>query len=186
MIGSLKGVVSEVHPGFALLDVNGVGYRVNASIPTLAECVQGEERRFYVHDHVREDGRDLYGFPSHGELAMFERLISISGIGPKVGLTIMSVGSIETIRRAIMSGDLALLTSVPGVGTKTAQKIVLELKGQLVDAPEESMEDRDVIEALMSLGYSASQARGAVKGVDASVTDTSERIRRALKNLSRK
>lgn len=186
MIGSLKGIVSEVFPGFLLLDVNGVGYRVNASVPTLAECVQGEERRFYVHDHVREDSRDLYGFPSHGDLAMFERLISISGIGPKVGLTIMSVGSLETIRRGIMAGDLALLTSVPGVGTKTAQKIVLELKGQLVDAAEGPAEDRDVIEALMSLGYSSSQAREALKNVDASVTDTSERIRKALKSLSKK
>ena len=115
MIGSLKGIVAEVLPGFMLLDVDGVGYRVHASVPTLASCVSGEEQRLYIHDHVREDSRDLYGFPTAADLAMFERLISISGIGPKAALTLLSVGSVETIRRAIMAGDIALLTSVPGV-----------------------------------------------------------------------
>ncbi|MFH1078037.1 MAG: Holliday junction branch migration protein RuvA [Patescibacteria group bacterium] len=186
MIGSLKGIVTEVLPGSLLLEVNGVGYRVMASVSTLASCVSGEERCLYIHDHVREDSRDLYGFLTAPDLAMFERLINISGIGPKAGLTLLSVGSVETLRRAIMAGDIAMLTSVPGVGTKTAQKIVLELKGQLVDEPGESTEDRDVVEALMTLGYSSAQAREALKHVDAAVTDTSERIRVALKNLSKR
>lgn len=185
MIGSLRGEILEVHPTKALLEVQGVGYIIKASIPTLTSLKAGAERLLYIHDHVREDAHDLYAFTVHEELAFFEKLISISGVGPKVALTIMSAGSLDSVRRAVMAGDLATLTSVPGVGTKTAQKIVLELKGQLVDEQGASSEDREVIEALVSLGYAASQAREALKNVSAAITDTSERVREALRNLSK-
>lgn len=185
MIGSLRGSIVEIHPSHALLEVQGIGYVIKGSIPMLAALKVNEERRLYIHDHVREDAHDLYGFASHEELSFFEKLISISGVGPKVALTILSAGSIDTVRRAVMGGDLATLTSVPGVGTKTAQKIVLELKGQLVEDQGVSTEDREVIEALIALGYSAAQAREALKRVEASVTGTSERVREALRNLSK-
>lgn len=184
MIGSLRGTILEVHPSHALLEVQGVGFCVKASIPLLATLRAGEERLLYIHDHVREDMRDLYGFASGEELHFFEKLISISGVGPKVALTILSAGTLDAVRRAVMAGDIATLTSVPGVGTKTAQKIILELKGQLVEEQDVTSEDRDVIEALVALGYSSSQAREALKRVDASVTETSERVREALRNLS--
>lgn len=184
MIGSLRGRILEVHPGYALLEVQGVGYQLKASLHFLSSLTAGEERLVYIHDHVREDARDLYGFASHEEQHFFEKLISISGVGPKVALTILSVGSLDAVRRAVMSGDLATLTSVPGVGTKTAQKIVLELKGQLVEEQSVIGPDGEVIEALMSLGYSASQSRDALKRVDPSVTDTSTRVRLALRQLS--
>ncbi|MBU1033100.1 Holliday junction branch migration protein RuvA [Patescibacteria group bacterium] len=184
MIGSLRGKIIEVHASHALLETNGVGYKIRASIPALASFLVGQDKFLYIHDNVREDARNLFAFESHQELVMFEKLISISGVGPKAALTIMSVGTLETVRTAVMSGDLATLTSVPGIGKKTAQKIILELKGQLVEEQKEPTGDREVVDALVSLGYSSSQARDAMKEIDSSITDVSERIRQALRSLS--
>ena len=185
MIGSLRGRVIELHASYALLESAGVGYVVRLTPQSLSELVENEERFLYIHDVVREDARELFGFLTRVELELFERLLRVSGVGPKVALTILSAGSGESVRRAIMQGDLALLTSVPGVGTKTAQKIILELKGQLVDDEGSSPGDGEVIEALMSLGYSSQAARSALKSVPPSVTDVAERVRDALKSLSK-
>jgi holliday junction DNA helicase RuvA len=184
MIGSLRGTILDVSPTDALIEVAGVGYRVIASPATLAGLRAGEPAFLHIHDHVREDAHDLFGFASRDERSLFERLINVSGVGPKVGLAILSLGSADTVKRAIMSGDLGMLTSIPGVGMKIAQKVVLELKGQLVDVESASGPDREVIDALVSLGYSSNQAREAVKGVPPEVTDVSERVREALKRLS--
>lgn len=184
MIGSLRGRVIDVSLAWALVEVQGVGYRVNISPSVLTSLKVGEETFFYIHDHIREDSQDLYGFLSSSDLALFEKLLTISGVGPKVGMTLLAVGSAEVVRQAIMSGDLATLTSVPGVGKKTAQKIVLELKGQLVEPSGSSPLDKEVLEALQGLGYTANQARDVVKQLPADVTDASDRIRLALKFLS--
>ncbi|MFA4955248.1 MAG: Holliday junction branch migration protein RuvA [Patescibacteria group bacterium] len=184
MIASLRGRVLEVHAGYLILEVNGVGYQIKASASVLAKVHAGDERLFYIHDHVREDVRDLYGFVSSREQEFFEKLLAVSGVGPKVALTIMSVGQIDQVKSAVMRGDLALLTSVPGVGTKTAQKIVLELKGQLVEA-DGAPEDSEVVDALVSLGYSAQQARAALKSLPHDL-EVPERVRQALKYLGRK
>ncbi len=184
MIGSLRGRVLTRSALQAILEVNGVGYRVHGSPNTLSQLTNGEEALLYMHDHVREDARTLYGFLREEELELFERLIDVSGVGPKAGLNILSVGSPETIRRAIMNGDLTLITSAPGVGTKIAQKIVLELKGQLVDADAGSGPDREAMDALVSLGYSMAQAKQALKDVSVDVTDVSERVKEALRQLA--
>jgi Holliday junction DNA helicase RuvA len=185
MVGSLRGKVLEVHVSTFLLEVGGVGYVVKAAAPVLSSLFVGEERFVYIHDHVREDARDLFGFSSYSELEFFERLLSISGVGPKVALTILSVGSIDTVRRAVMQGDLAMLTSVPGVGKKTAQKIILDLKGQLVEEEGMSPGDGEVVEALVSLGYSAQTSREALKSVSPEIVDVAARVREALKRLSK-
>ncbi|MFH1838960.1 MAG: Holliday junction branch migration protein RuvA, partial [Patescibacteria group bacterium] len=104
MIGSLRGKIIEVHASHALLETNGVGYKIRASIPALASFLVGQDKFLYIHDNVREDARNLFAFESHQELVMFEKLISISGVGPKAALTIMSVGTLETVRTAVMSG----------------------------------------------------------------------------------
>lgn len=184
MIGSLRGTILEVHPSVLLMEVQGIGYLVKTSVSLLTTLEAGEERLLYIHDHIREDAHDLYGFISREEMSFFEKLISISGVGPKVALTIMSAGSLETVRRAIMASDVSTLTSVPGVGTKTAQKIILELKGQLVEDQGASSADREVIEALVALGYSAAQAREAVRELDVAIVDTSARVREALRYLA--
>lgn len=185
MIGSLRGKVLEVHPVFFLLEVQGVGFLVKASASTIASTKAGEERFFYIHDHVREDARDLFGFASRAEQELFERLLTVSGVGPKVALTILSAGSSDAVRRAILQGDLALLTSMPGVGKKTAQKIILDLKGQLVEESNLSPGDGEVLEALVSLGYSAQQVREVMKLLPADLTDVASRIREALRYLSK-
>ena len=185
MIGSLRGRIASLSSTSALVEVNGVGYRVNASPNTLGGLRIGEETLLYIHDHIREDAHDLFGFPSEDELALFERLIGVSGVGPKAGMSILSVGSVDAVHRAIMAGDLTTLTSAPGVGMKIAQKIVLELKGQLVDADTAMGPDHEVVDALVSLGYSAQQAKQALKAVPADVIDVSERVKTALRHLSK-
>lgn len=174
----------EVHASFFLLEVQNVGYCIRASGTTLSSIKAGEDRLLYIHDHVREDAHDLYGFLSWAEQEFFERLLSVSGVGPKVALTLLSAGSVETVRHAILQGDLAILTSVPGVGKKTAQKIILELKGQLVEEEGMNSADGEVVEALVSLGYSAAQAREALKSVPSQFTDISQRVREALRYLA--
>jgi Holliday junction DNA helicase RuvA len=185
MIGSLRGRVIDLAPPWALIEVQGIGYRVCASSNTLAGLRTGEEVFVYTHDVVREDARDLYGFTSLEDLRLFERMISVSGVGPKVALAMSSIGSAETLKRAIMSGDLSTLTSAPGVGKKIAQKIILELKGQIVDTDGITGPDREAIDALVSLGYSATQARDALKLVPADISDISDRVREALRMLGR-
>lgn len=185
MIGSLRGLVIDLAPPWALIEVQGVGYRVCASPNTLSGMRVGEEVFVYTHDVIREDARDLYGFVSLEDLKLFERMISVSGVGPKVALAMSSIGSAETLKRAIMSGDLAMLTSAPGVGKKIAQKIILELKGQIVDTDSATGPDREAIDALVSLGYSATQARDALKLIPADITDISDRVREALRSLGK-
>lgn len=185
MIGSLRGKVLEVHATSLLVEAQGVGFVVKAASPVLSSLHAGEGCFLYIHDHVREDARDLYGFLSWSELEFFERLLGISGVGPKVALTILSAGSLDTVRRAVLQGDLATLTSVPGVGKKTAQKIILELKGQLVEEEGMSTGDAEVVDALVSLGYTAHAAREALKSVSKEVADVSLRVREALKLLAK-
>lgn len=183
MIGSLRGTVIEVSPTGLLLEIQGIGYSIITTRSVLSKTTSGEQMFVYIHDHVREDAHDLYGFVTHGELTFFEQLIGISGVGPKLAMTMLSGGTVDDLRAAIMAGDLSRLTNVPGIGKKTAQKIVLELKGQLVDEEQATPQDRDALEALVSLGYSATQARDALKSVAPSVMDVSVRIREALKYL---
>ncbi|MDO8584206.1 MAG: Holliday junction branch migration protein RuvA [bacterium] len=186
MIGSLRGSILSVGEHALLLEVAGIGYTVTAPSRLLAAATVGQEAFYFIHDHLREDAHDLYGFASEDDLNLFERLLSVSGVGPKVALAVASIGTADVVRKAIMGGDITRMTSVPGVGKKTAQKIILELKGQLVDADGTDGEDGDTIEALKTLGYSASQARDALKGVSQDMTETSARVREALRRLAKK
>jgi len=182
MIGSLRGQILEKGPTWLLLEVAGIGYRIKTS-PAVLSTLSSEHAFLYTHDHVREDAHDLFGFLSMADLELFERLLTISGVGRESAMTIMSVGSADQVNRAIMTGDLAMHTSVPGVGKKTAQKIILELKGMLVDADTGHGVDSEVVDALVGLGYSAQQSRDVLKLVKA--TEASEKIREALKYLSK-
>lgn len=185
MIGSLRGRVLDIAPPRVLLEVASVGYVVALSHTSLSGLRVNEEAFFYIHDHIREDAHDLYGFLAMDELRLFERMISISGVGPKIALAILSSGSVEAVKRAMVNGDLATLTAVPGVGKKIAQKIILELKGQIVDADVALPEDREVIDALVSLGYSAAQAKEALKAISSEASGVSDRVREALRILGR-
>jgi Holliday junction DNA helicase RuvA len=139
---------------------------------------------------VREDQLALYGFLNEEELTMFELLISISGIGPKVALSILSIADVKTICTAIVNKDPSILTRVSGVGKKTAERVIIELQNKVdavnIDDQATTLAGQDAIEALTSLGYSVTEARDALKLVPADITDVSKRIRQALKNLGKK
>ena len=186
MIGSLRGTIIDRGVQSALLEVQGVGYRVMMSPSLLSSVQQNASVFLYIHEVIREDAHDLYGFLKQNEMDLFLQLLSVSGVGPKVAMTISSIGSAEMVQKAITSGDVDTLTSVPGVGKKTAQKIVLELRGKLVDEVSDTEgEDGEVVSALQSLGYSVQDARAALKKLPNDIKDVSTRLREALKHLSR-
>ncbi len=188
MIGSIKGKIILKTDKFLIVETGGVGYKINVSPDTLSKIKKvNEEVLLWTHTHVREDILDLYGFLDRQELEFFEMLINVSGIGPKGALNILGVASIETLKRAIGTGDTAYLTKISGIGRKTAEKIVIELRDKMrVSKTGASLqEELDALEALKSLGYSQTEAREALKKVSSSA-DTNAKIREALKILSNK
>ena len=194
MIGSIKGKIILKTDKYVIVETNGVGYKVAVSPDTLSKLAsrQSSEQKdtevsFWIHTHVREDAFDLYGFLEHKELEFFEMLIGVSGIGPKSALIILSIASVETLKKAIGTGDTSYLTKISGIGRKTAEKIVLELRDKMgKEESDETLQDEiDALEALKSLGYSQNQAREALKKVSRD-KDINSKIREALKILGGK
>ena len=162
MIAYLRGKLARKDPARLIVDVNGVGYEVFIPLTTFTALPDaGSEVSIDVHTHVREDIIALYGFSTRRERSIFEKLMTISGIGPKLAVTILSGGAVDDLTAAIKRGDLARLTAIPGVGKKTAERIVLELKDKLQDfaeaQPKASVEV-DVLSALENLGYNRALA----------------------------
>jgi len=187
MIGSLKGKIIQRTEKFILLETNGVGYKVSVSPDTLSKTLQKDEDVFlFVHTHVREDSLDLYGFLEQQELNFFEMLINVSGIGPRSALAILGIASIETLRKAIGTGDISYLTKISGIGKKTAEKIVIELRDKMGEEQEGTslQGELDALEALKSLGYSQNEARDALKKTSAG--STNQKIKEALQILGGK
>jgi Holliday junction DNA helicase RuvA len=166
VIAHLRGKLAQKDPARVIVDVNGVGYEVFVPLTTFSVLPDtGAEVSIDVHTHVREDLIALYGFSTRRERTIFEKLMTISGIGPKLAVTILSGGSVEDLVTAIKRGDLARLTAIPGVGKKTAERIVLELKDKLQDfaeAPARSSVEMDVLSALENLGYNRPMAEAAL------------------------
>lgn len=190
MIGSIKGKIILKTDKFIIIDVNGVGYKVNVtpeSISSLEKQKEDKEVMLWTHTHVREDILDLYGFEDRQELSFFEMLISVSGIGPRGALGILAIASIETLKKAIKTSDIGYLTKISGIGKKTAEKIIIELRDKMkTDENGVSLkEELDALEALKSLGYSQGEAREALKNISPT-KDTNNKIREALKILSGK
>jgi Holliday junction DNA helicase RuvA len=189
MIGHLSGTALLVSHQHLLLDVSGVGYRVYAAPNTLLPLVEGDTVSLFIHTAVRENALDLYGFSTHTELSFFELLITISGIGPKSALGILSVAPIDTLKKAISAGDPTYLTQVSGIGKKSAERIVVELRDKLSaglvsdDMSGMMKEETDALAALQSLGYTTAEARDALKDVPADITGTDMRIKEALRRL---
>lgn len=186
MIASLKGLVTHIGDESLVLENAGIGYEVHVPTPILSEIKTGQTLTLTTHEYIREDSRELFGFVERDGLRLFRKLIAVSGVGPKTALHIMSTGTTDTVKKAIADGDLARLTSVPGIGKKTAQKIVLELKGSLEHLDDKLRTADDVVEALISLGYSRAEARDTMQTVPATVTSTEDRMRAALQSLRKK
>lgn len=178
MIGYLKGQLLQKKPNVLLVDVHGVGYEVFIPLTSFYELPgEGGEVSLKIHTHVREDALTLFGFQTQREKDLFLKLISISGIGPKLAIAILSGAQVEELARAIADGNLARLTSIPGVGRKTAERLVLELKSQIspfllpeqVQAAQQpgliSPLEEDILSALVNLGYPRASAEKALSVV---------------------
>ncbi|MCX7840186.1 MAG: Holliday junction branch migration protein RuvA [Anaerolineae bacterium] len=189
MIATLHGKIQARTDDALIVNVGGVGFRVRVPTSTLANLgAIGSEVQLFTHLHVREDEISLYGFATEDELNLFETLLTVSGIGPKVGLGILSAAPADTLRVAIAQGNVDVLTAIPGIGKKTAQRLILELKGKidvsgLGEISELTPLDKDVIDALINLGYSAAEATRAARAVPSNVQALEERVRVALQYL---
>ena len=191
MIGRLHGKLIEKNPPQILIDVSGVGYEVDVPMSTFCNLpAEGSEITLLTHFIVREDAQLLYGFATAAERQTFRALIRISGVGPRIALAVLSGMSTQDLADAVEQGNATLLTRVPGIGKKTADRLVLELKGKLAGnafAPAggaASAAQADILSALMALGYSEREAQASVRALPAEVT-VSEGIRLALKALAR-
>lgn len=191
MIASIRGIVASVTQDTVVVEVGGVGIEMFASRMALEQCREGDETQLLTRLIVREDALILFGFQNAPERQLFDTLIKISGVGPKMALSILSTLSLDNLRNAISSDRVELLTRVPGVGKKTAQKIMLELKDKLpvgLDAiPSGGFEDvnSDVMDALVALGFSVVEAQMAIQSLPQDAPpDTEERVRLALQFIS--
>lgn len=192
MIGHLNGKIISIKPTQILLDVNGVGYRVNISINTFEKISDQEKVSLYIFTSVKEDSISLFGFFTESEKEMFELLISISGIGPKLALSILSGITIENLKDAIQSANVGRITSIPGVGKKTAERLILELKSKTDSITVEagsvtaSSITSEAIAALLTLGYNVKTAEKVVRDVLDEKPDSSieELIKNALAKLN--
>ncbi len=192
MISHLVGTVLYKTDKFAIIDVSGVGYKVFTTLDTMNSIHMDEKVSLWIYTAVRENSIDLYGFTTNDELGFFELLLDVSGIGPKSALSILAVASTDTLKKAIATGDTSYLNKVSGIGRKTAEKIVLELRDKLHAHTGEGNTssmlrgESDALEALKTLGYSHVEARDALKQVPASIDTTNARIKEALKILGGK
>ena len=186
MIGRIHGKLIEKQPPQILVDVGGVGYEIDVPMSTFCNLPpEGAEVTLLTHFVVREDAMLLYGFSTAAERLAFRALIRISGVGPRIALAVLSGLSVEQLAGAVESGEAGLLTRIPGIGKKIAERLVLELKGKLAGAELAASAARaDIVSALAALGYSEREALAAVKKLPAGVA-VSEGIRLALKTLSR-
>lgn len=199
MFHHIKGTVFHVDPSRVVLDNGGVGYSINTSFFSASAVKKGEEALFYTYLHVREDAMELYGFATEEELSCYKMLTSISGVGPKAALAILSVVTPEKLALCVISEDEKALTKAPGVGKKLAQRIILELKDKLaksqlsvsggagveLPSPEVNMGSAgEALAALTVLGYGRAEAAEALKGLDESLP-VEELVRQCLKKLMR-
>lgn len=190
MITTLTGRVSEKLGELVVLDVGGVGYGLLVSVEDFGSLKLGESAKLYVYEHVREQAYDLFGFTNLETKKLFEQLLSVKNVGPKVALAVLDIGSSNEVRAAIASGDVKRIQTAKGVGKRAAEQIVVELRdkvGELVGEGAENVLNRagvgasdEASQALVALGYSEADAQAALAGVDKTLS-TEERIKQALK-----
>lgn len=188
MIGRLEGRLHRVDPGTVLVDVSGVGYLVSTTLRAFQALAGREHAALWIHTQVRDDAIDLYGFPDRDELEAFTKLIAVAGVGPRTALAVLSGLTADELAETVEASDLARLQRTPGVGRKTAERILLELKDRLsATVPGRGDRRGDAVSALVNLGYSQRDASRAVNAVwsDADDGDLGELLRLALQKLTR-
>lgn len=190
MIATLTGTVAEKLSDMIVIDVRGVGYGALMPLEDFAKLSVGDAVKVYIHEHIRENTHDLYAFSQIDTKRLFEQLLEVTGVGPKMALSILSVGSVEDVRQAIASGDAKLIQAAPGVGKRVAERVIVELKDKVglvstIDpnqllVGEAAAKKDEAVQALVALGYSVSDAVGALAGIDKKLA-TEERVKQALK-----
>ncbi|MFZ6036534.1 MAG: Holliday junction branch migration protein RuvA [Patescibacteria group bacterium] len=188
MIAMLTGVVQEKTEKSITVVSGQVGYEVFCTLPVLEQTALDATVTLFTYQYVREDSLELYGFRSAGERNFFKQLIGVTGVGPKSALTVMALASLDELQSAIVQGDASLLTKVSGIGTKTAERIIVELKRKLATSHDIVLQpgaDGDAIDALMGLGYSAKEARDALRAIPSEMATTRTRVQAALKLLGK-
>ncbi len=195
----LDGIVAHIGPYLAVIDCGGVGYACHTTANSLSRLTKGQKGRLYTHLNVREDLMELYGFATENERNCFQMLISVSGVGPKAAISILSSTTPEALALSIITGDEKALTVAPGIGKKIAQRVILELKDKLAKGQMESgagesyggsgvtiipeNKQSEAVAALSVLGYSTTEAAQALKGLDMEALSLEEIVRQALKRM---
>lgn len=191
MIGFVTGILEILQRPFIFINVSGVGYKVLVSEKTYLKLEKGQKVKIFTFTYVRDDALDLFGFLENEDLLLFEDLITVSGIGPKTAMNIFSFGDRKDIIEAIIKGDVSFFSSVPRLGTKNAQKIIIELKNKMgaesnLDLTGKDLkENQEVVEALKNFGFSIGEAQKAFRSVNKDGISTEEKIRLSLKELGR-
>ncbi len=191
MIAHIKGTIAEKFNTSVIVDVNGVGYEIALSALDFDEANLNDEKKFYTYHKISENAEELYGFSSLAAKKIFELLISVNGVGPKAGMAILSLAPVEEVRNAIANADTAFISKASGVGKKSAERVVVDLRdkvglpskygaAEIVGAAKIDESD-EALDALMALGFPLKEATDALSKVDASLP-TEERIKQALKN----
>jgi len=193
MIATLNGTVAEKLSEVVVLDVHGVGYGLLVPLEDYGKLSTGDKVKVYVHEHIREAAHDLYGFTQIDTKRLFEQLLDVNGVGPKMALNVLGVGSVEDVRQAIASGDTKLIQAAPGVGKRVAERVVVDLKDKVglvstadpnaLFAGNDMASQDEAMQALMSLGYTVQDAATVLSGIDASLS-TEERVKKALKGAA--
>jgi holliday junction DNA helicase RuvA len=192
MIATLQGEVAEKHTDLIVLDVHGVGYGVIVSQPDMESSLKGEHIKLYIYEHIREQSHDLFGFREVPAKELFEMLLNVNGVGPKMAMSLLNIGDVLLLKQAIASGDVRYIQAAQGVGKRVAERIVVDLKDKIDVLPgladsglpshlrrQPSAKD-EAVQALVSLGYSAQDSAELLDGIDASLP-VEERIKQALK-----
>lgn len=190
MIATLNGVIAEKLSELIVIDVKGVGYGILAPLEDYANLSVGDSAKVYIYEHIREASHDLYGFTHLDTKQLFEQLLGVNGVGPKMALNILGVGSVEDVRQAIAGGDTKFIQAAAGVGKRVAERVVVELKDKVglvsnvnndvLFATNSGAGQDEAVQALLSLGYNLPDAVNALSGVDSKLP-TEERIKKALK-----
>jgi Holliday junction DNA helicase RuvA len=188
MIGYLKGKIIANRQGYIILSVGNVGYKINSSSKKILKT--GDEIEQFMHHHIREEINDLYGFDTLDELELFQKLISVNGVGPKAGVAILSSAGADRITQAIVTGDTGFFTAVSGIGKKVAAKIILDLRSKISSigdglSLEEFDKNSDLVDALTSLGYKREEIARLITKIPVEISGVESQVKWCLKNLGK-
>jgi Holliday junction DNA helicase RuvA len=190
MIATLKGKIAEKTPDLIVMECGGVGYGIYVPFEDFGALAEGQEAKLFIYEHIRENAHDLFGFRDIQSKILFEQLLSVNGVGPRMALSILSIANLQTVRQAIATGDTKFISQAVGVGKRVAERVVVDLKDKVGLTSDENATDfltttanpnDEALQALVTLGYSVQDAAVALKNIDIKLP-TEDRVKQALKS----